>query len=420
MNILTKIGLIISLFAISIFQIFSQVKTDSLSLERINVFLDCEFCDENYTKEQINFVNYVRDSKAANIHILITRQNTGSGGKEYSIFFIGQENFEFMNDIFTFNSDPDFSNDEIRSGLTKIFKAGLIRYLTKLNQAKNITISYNQEDADKKQNDVIDKWKNWVFDINLNGYFNGEESYKNNYFYSGASINKVNEKQKIRISYYTSLNQSIFKIDDTTTYKSTSKSNQLYTLWVKSITNHWSAGFTTSQYSSTYNNTKFRSSLYPAIEYNIFPYSESNSRQLRILYKIGFMHVQYLDSTIYDKTQEDLFSQNLSVTFNIQKKWGSISTSMLASNYLHDFSKNNLNCWTELSIRVFKGFSVNLYSQFSIIHDQLFLSKKDITAEEILLQKRQMATQFSYYSSIGISYTFGSIYNNIVNPRFGD
>lgn len=25
----------------------------------------------------------------------------------------------------------------------------------------------------------------------------------------------------------------------------------------------------------------------------------------------------------------------------------------------------------------------------------------------------------SYYAMIGLSYTFGSIYNNIVNPRFG-
>jgi hypothetical protein len=27
-------------------------------------------------------------------------------------------------------------------------------------------------------------------------------------------------------------------------------------------------------------------------------------------------------------------------------------------------------------------------------------------------------TSYRYYSAIGVSYTFGSIYNNVVNPRF--
>jgi hypothetical protein len=45
--------------------------------------------------------------------------------------------------------------------------------------------------------------------------------------------------------------------------------------------------------------------------------------------------------------------------------------------------------------------------------------KGDISAEDILLRIRQMETQFSYYFSGGFSYTLGSIYNNVVNPRFG-
>lgn len=37
-----------------------------------------------------------------------------------------------------------------------------------------------------------------------------------------------------------------------------------------------------------------------------------------------------------------------------------------------------------------------------------------------MLRRRQaLATDYEYELSIGISYTFGSIFNNIVNPRFG-
>jgi len=87
---------------------------------------------------------------------------------------------------------------------------------------------------------------------------------------------------------------------------------------------------------------------------------------------------------------------------------------------LHDFSKNRVDISTSISFRIFKGFSVELYGGYSFIHNQLNIAKNDATLEEILLQQRSFATSFSYWSSFGISYTFGSIYNNIVNPRLSD
>jgi hypothetical protein len=54
----------------------------------------------------------------------------------------------------------------------------------------------------------------------------------------------------------------------------------------------------------------------------------------------------------------------------------------------------------------------------SYIHDQLSLSAGGASQEEILLHRQELETQYRYWGSMGISYTFGSIYNNIVNPRF--
>jgi hypothetical protein len=39
--------------------------------------------------------------------------------------------------------------------------------------------------------------------------------------------------------------------------------------------------------------------------------------------------------------------------------------------------------------------------------------------EVILLRQRQLLTGYQYYFNFGISYSFGSLFNNIVNPRFG-
>jgi hypothetical protein len=54
----------------------------------------------------------------------------------------------------------------------------------------------------------------------------------------------------------------------------------------------------------------------------------------------------------------------------------------------------------------------------SRINDQLYLPAEGATDEEILLRRRQLATSYRYRLSIGASYTFGSIFNNVVNTRF--
>jgi len=50
----------------------------------------------------------------------------------------------------------------------------------------------------------------------------------------------------------------------------------------------------------------------------------------------------------------------------------------------------------------------------------LSLVKGGASREEILLKRKELATQFRYFTYFGLSYTFGSIYNNVVNPRFGN
>jgi len=54
-----------------------------------------------------------------------------------------------------------------------------------------------------------------------------------------------------------------------------------------------------------------------------------------------------------------------------------------------------------------------------MIHDQLSLPKGEATLEQVLLRRTMLETNYNYYFSIGLSYTFGSIYSNVVNPRFG-
>ena len=70
-------------------------------------------------------------------------------------------------------------------------------------------------------------------------------------------------------------------------------------------------------------------------------------------------------------------------------------------------------------VRLFQGFSFNVFGSYSKINDLIGLPKGEASTEEILLRLRQLATHYSYSVNFGISYSFGSIFNSVVNPRYG-
>jgi hypothetical protein len=212
-------------------------------------------------------------------------------------------------------------------------------------------------------------------------------------------------------------NEESYEIDDETV-KGISRRTDFDGNFVKSLTEHWSTGLLTEVSSSTYSNKDLAVSVRPGIEYNIFPYSESIRRDFRIFYGIGYSFLDYKELTIYDKTKETLLSERLGVRMEFKQPWGQINFSADASHYFHDFSKNHLNLHGSVSLQLLKGFSFSFWGGFSRIHDQLALPKGDASGEEILLEIRELETQYSSWVSIGFEYTFGSIYNNIVNPRF--
>jgi hypothetical protein len=55
----------------------------------VRVFLDCNHCDESYLKKEVTFIDYVRNREDADVHLLVTIQETGSGGAQWTLKFIG-------------------------------------------------------------------------------------------------------------------------------------------------------------------------------------------------------------------------------------------------------------------------------------------------------------------------------------------
>lgn len=352
-------------------------------------------------------------TEEAQIHVLITTQRTASGGIEYTLAFIGQHEFQGIDDTQKYFSNKTDTDDEIRLGLVKALKMGLMGYVAKTPISSKISISYAEE---VKPKPVVDKWKNWVFSLSGRGYFNGEKSYNYQSLSGSFTASRVTPELKISMSLSGYYYRNQYPDEGLT---STSESYDLSNMLVKSLNDHWSVGGFLEAYSSTYQNIKFALSSAPAIEYNLFPYSQSTRRQLRFLYKIAFNSYRYREETIYLETHENRWNESLSATLTLKEKWGSISTTLQGSHYFYDFKKNRLSLYSTLSLQLYKGLNFFIFGGGSRIHDQLYLAMTGASYEDILLRRRALATSYSYYLSVGLSYTFGSIFTNVVNPRFG-
>lgn len=387
----------------------------------LKVFLDCHYCDSDYIRQELPFVNYVRDRKEAQVHILVTRENTGSGGRQYRINLIGQEEFSGIEDEVVYISSPDETHDTTREGRTKMLAIGLMQFVAKTPLASKIQIIYdtNGHDESDEIEIVEDKWKSWVFDTDFSFDYDQQETYISPETEVDIRVEKVTPEWKVEFGTGNDYTLRKYIYEDTV-YQSNRNRTSFYHLLVHSLNDHWSAGGRVYLSADNYQNQRFGWSVYPAIEYNVYPYKESSRKQFRFQYRIGYGYNYYAETTIYDKLEEGLFGQQLSIAYELRQPWGSVNTSLSGFTYLHDLSKNNLQLRTWISIRLLKGLSLNLSGRAQWIHDQLSLPKEGATAEEVLLRQRQLATQYSYSFRIGFGYTFGSIYNNVVNPRFGD
>jgi hypothetical protein len=168
---------------------------------------------------------------------------------------------------------------------------------------------------------------------------------------------------------------------------------------------------------STFLNRDFALFVGPALEYNIFPYSESTRRAITFRYSLELASFDYELETIESKYKETLGRHSLLISAAIQQPWGEIFGGIEGIQYLHDISTHRINTRLNMEYRLFRGFNLDAFISFSRIKDQFYLPSIGLSSEEILLRRRQRETEFRYYMGLGISYRFGSKFANIVNPR---
>jgi hypothetical protein len=316
-----------------------------------------------------------------------------------------------------YETTANMTPDDVRRGLVNSIRRGLLVYVIESDLADKIEYSIsNQGLAERLDIDFDDPWNNWIFELRGSMSLDKESS-RNQFEYElGFESDRVTEKWRIRADVQMNKYTSRFESDGEE-FTSRKEKYSGYGSVVHSLSDHWSVGmFGGSEY-DTYTNIDLRLDLRPAIEYNIFPYREVLRREIVFAYKIGYLYNNYLETTIFGKDQESFFNHSMNVQVRFRQPWGNISTVFSASSFLNDWSKNRVQMNSWMSVRVFKGLAVRFSGDLKFIKDQVNLPAGSASIEDVLLQQKQIATNYEMGFGVGLSYTFGSAYNNVINTR---
>ena len=271
---------------------------------QLRVFLDCEYrCDTDFIRQELTFVDHVRDSQSADIHAMVTTEGTGGGGLKWTIHFVGLGRFDGHDETVTFTTPQTASEDDRRKAVLRWLKLGLATHAAVVSGKDEIDITHTVADAVPSM-PASDPWNAWVFSLNVNGHLNGEATSKFANYRFNTSANRVTEAWKFSVYGSWNRNTSEFEVDEEELVTSLTSSWDTSALLVKSLGPKWSAAATTTVGGSTFQNYDLRTRTLAGIEYDVFPYAESTRRSLTFSYMAGFATYDFKEETIFDKLSE--------------------------------------------------------------------------------------------------------------------
>ena len=127
-----------------LFYVLNGFCQPSPSTELLTVFLECQRCDINYVKQEVNQVNYLRDRADADIHVLALQQRSGSGGQLVTLNFIGKNEFLSVDNSLSFSIPPQSTSHKARELFVQHFRLGLVAYWARTDLGEHISIKIPQ------------------------------------------------------------------------------------------------------------------------------------------------------------------------------------------------------------------------------------------------------------------------------------
>jgi len=424
-----------------------------------DLYLDCQRCDYTYIRSQIDFVNLITEPDSADVHLRITDART-YGGREFTLDFRGSGRFEGLQDTLIYRSHDTESAHSERAGLVRYIRVGLVPFAARTEALDRLGIYYDPDLTEPygaglngaglngagladpgnftlaEPNDAAlddsgsalddsgsageitgDPRDGWFFDLNLRGDLTEEESEQRLGLHGGLHAERITDRLIISTGVHTDIQRRSIELTDERIRVNQDR-GEFQGLLAFALGDHAALGlYTGARFDRPYN-IRLHLEASPAIEYNVFPYGQFRERRLILRYRVAPIWRDYLSETIYSRQSEYLIQQSLHTQLRFDRSWGRFNLEATAWSYFHDPDLNRLELSPSIHIRLIRGLSLTLSGDYRFINDQLFLPMEGLSDLDILTGRVMRPTSYDFRVSAGIAWSFGSLYNHVVNPRF--
>jgi hypothetical protein len=255
----------------------------------------------------------------------------------------------------------------------------------------------------------------------MNGRFEGESLERARQFDGSLSASRTTADFKIDMNLRGEYEweEYDFEQDDGSTTSRDASTTEIdgsaTAVW--SISPHWSWGLSADAGTDSRANQDLYVRGGPALEFSLYPYAEATSRQITALYRVGAATFEYADTTVLGELAETRAQHSLQVSADFRQPWGEWVLSVEGSHFLDDLDQHRIDVFSNLEIRLFRGFNLDIRGSFARVKDQIYLPIADIDDIDRLTGRVELGTDYEYSVRAGFSFTFGSVFNNVVNPR---
>ena len=304
--------------------------------ERPTVFLDCATrqCNATYFRTELPWVNWARQPQDADVHLIMTSQATGAGGREYQLDFIGIGDYVYEHQM-SYSTPPTNTERETLDGITHALGIGVLHFGTTngffeepdefYELVEDVVTESEEVDPTERvftDEEVEDPWNFWVFRLGGNTEVNGEQTRHTTQIRANASASRVTSKWKMNFRGDFNINRREIDLPDNGTFSDERTDWGVSELIAYALAAHWSVGVQGEVRKITRFNQKFRWEVTPALEYSVFPYEEATRRAFTFQYRIGPAYREYIEETVYGWLSETRWEQAMEVEFSQRQPWG--------------------------------------------------------------------------------------------------
>jgi hypothetical protein len=384
---------------------------------RPRVFLQCpEECFESYLHETLSYFDFVRAPDLADLTLLIVRQPAANGGERFTVSATnGKPALETAR---MFTAEASATDHDKREQLLQVAMRALHSALADTPHERAFELRLPTRTG-RELSVLEDPWDYWVLAPELKGSAEGESGYYWAELTGALTMRRITDASKLRLrGAYTRTMTGYHLDDDEGWLRGNVYRWEARGVYALSIDRHWALGPTVVVRASEFENLEAHVHGGPLLEVNLFPYVESQTRQLRAAYQVGAWYNDYFERNVGDKTQETRAYHALSLIADFNQPWGSVQWAGQVNSFIDDPELYRLSTGATITLELFQGLAIGLEGHAAYVRDLVNLRGREISDEEIILWTAQQYTEYIFEAGVSFVYTFGSIHNTVVNPRF--